>query len=199
MICHGFKGGIGTASRVLARGARRLRGRRARAGEPRPSRAPPRRRRARRSRDRSRSRPGAGSPAEGAGSIIVIVATDAPLLPGQCERVAQRATVGVARAGGGCEDSSGDLFLCFATGNRGLPTHGYSGQAADRSDVRTVSNLVHDAALRRGRGGDGGGDPERAARGRDDDRVATGSPPTASSLPARTRSQRVDALVTARR
>ncbi len=58
----------------------------------------------------------------GAGSIIVIVATDAPLLAHQCERVAQRAGLGIARAGGGGSNSSGDLFLCFATGNRDLVT-----------------------------------------------------------------------------
>jgi D-aminopeptidase len=55
-----------------------------------------------------------------AGSIIVIVATDAPLLPGQCDRLAQRAALGVARSGGSGENSSGDLMLCFSTGNRGL-------------------------------------------------------------------------------
>jgi D-aminopeptidase len=54
------------------------------------------------------------------GSIIVVVATDAPLLPHQCRRLAQRAGLGVARAGGGGEHDSGDLFICFATGNRGL-------------------------------------------------------------------------------
>ncbi len=70
----------------------------------------------------------------------MILATDAPLLPGQCERLAQRATIGLARAGGGCEDSSGDLFLCFATGNRGLPTHGYASTPALTTDVRTVSS-----------------------------------------------------------
>jgi D-aminopeptidase len=56
---------------------------------------------------------------KGAGSIIVIVATDAPLLPHQCERVAQRAGLGVGRVGGAGEHSSGDLFLAFSTGNRG--------------------------------------------------------------------------------
>jgi D-aminopeptidase len=54
------------------------------------------------------------------GSIIVVVATDAPLLPHQCDRLAQRAGLGVARTGGAGENSSGDLFLAFATGNRGL-------------------------------------------------------------------------------
>jgi D-aminopeptidase len=51
------------------------------------------------------------------GSIIVVLATDAPLLPHQCERVAQRGALGIARAGGAGENSSGDLILVFATGN----------------------------------------------------------------------------------
>jgi len=51
------------------------------------------------------------------GSIIVILATDAPLLPFQCKRLAQRATVGLARVGGIGHNSSGDIFLTFATGN----------------------------------------------------------------------------------
>jgi D-aminopeptidase len=55
------------------------------------------------------------------GSVIVIAATDAPLLPHQCERVAQRVGLGIGRIGGAGGNSSGDLFLCFATGNRGLP------------------------------------------------------------------------------
>jgi D-aminopeptidase len=54
------------------------------------------------------------------GSIIAVVATDAPLLPGQCRRLAERAGLGVARGGGGGENSSGDIFFAFATGNRGL-------------------------------------------------------------------------------
>jgi D-aminopeptidase len=49
----------------------------------------------------------------------VILATDAPMLPHQLERLAQRAGLGVARAGGAGEHSSGDLFLAFSTGNRG--------------------------------------------------------------------------------
>jgi D-aminopeptidase len=50
-------------------------------------------------------------------SIIVILATDAPLIPAQCKRLAQRATVGLARTGGVGHDGSGDIFLAFATGN----------------------------------------------------------------------------------
>jgi D-aminopeptidase len=60
----------------------------------------------------------ATGPPPGTGSIIVVVATDAPLLPHQCERVAQRAGLGIARAGGTGGHTSGDLFIAFATGNR---------------------------------------------------------------------------------
>ena len=62
------------------------------------------------------------------GSIIVIVATDAPLLPIQCKRLAQRATVGLARTGGVGHNGSGDIFLAFATGNH-LPAG--SGELCD--------------------------------------------------------------------
>ena len=54
----------------------------------------------------------------GDGSIIVIIATDAPLSAGGCDRLAQRATVGLARTGGYGHNGSGDLFLAFSTGNR---------------------------------------------------------------------------------
>jgi D-aminopeptidase len=54
------------------------------------------------------------------GSIIGVVATDAPLLPHQCDRLAQRIGLGVARVGGTAAHTSGDLFFAFATGNRGL-------------------------------------------------------------------------------
>lgn len=51
------------------------------------------------------------------GSIIVIIATDAPLVSDQCRRLARRATVGLARVGGTGHNGSGDIFLAFATGN----------------------------------------------------------------------------------
>ena len=119
MICHQFKGGIGTASRrvhaagttytvgVLVQanyGARHLL--------------------------RLEGRPvgvdvGADvvplptDPAVAdAGSIIVIVATDAPMLADQCRRLARRATVGLARVGGTGGNGSGDIFLAFSVGNR---------------------------------------------------------------------------------
>jgi D-aminopeptidase len=67
------------------------------------------------------------------GSIIAVVATDAPLLPQQCRRLAERAGLGVARGGGGGENSSGDIFLAFAIGNRGLRAE------ADASAPRTFA------------------------------------------------------------
>ncbi|KJR80247.1 D-aminopeptidase [Sporothrix schenckii 1099-18] len=55
--------------------------------------------------------------AERDGSIIVVLATDAPLHPRQCERLAKRATVGLARVGGYGQNPSGDIFLAFSTAN----------------------------------------------------------------------------------
>ena len=54
---------------------------------------------------------------DGLGSIIIVVATDAPLLPHQLQRVAKRAALGVGRMGGLGEDSSGDIFIAFSTAN----------------------------------------------------------------------------------
>jgi D-aminopeptidase len=56
---------------------------------------------------------------EGRGSIIVVVATDAPLLPHQLERIARRVSLGMGRLGSFAGNSSGDLFLAFSTGNAG--------------------------------------------------------------------------------
>jgi L-aminopeptidase/D-esterase-like protein len=55
----------------------------------------------------------------GAGSVIVIVATDAPLLPGQCQALARRVTLGLARTGTAGSHFSGDLFLALSAGNPG--------------------------------------------------------------------------------
>ena len=54
---------------------------------------------------------------EGAGSIIVVLATDAPLLPHQLKRMAQRISLGIGRVGGRGENSSGDIFIAFSTAN----------------------------------------------------------------------------------
>jgi len=81
----------------------------------------------------------------GSGSIIVVVATDAPLLPHQCERVAQRAGLGIARAGGTGGHTSGELFIAFATGNRlPMPTVDQLKPPLVH-DVRVVGDAVIDA------------------------------------------------------
>jgi L-aminopeptidase/D-esterase-like protein len=53
------------------------------------------------------------------GSIIIVVATDAPLLPTQLDRLARRATMGLARTGSSSSNYSGDIFLAFSTANSG--------------------------------------------------------------------------------
>jgi D-aminopeptidase len=129
MICHEFKGGIGTASRRLPasiggwtvgvlvqanygrRGLLRIDG--VPVGEEIPLSEVPS--------PWSDERLGLADRGPGSGSIIGIVATDAPLLPHQCARLARRAPLGVARVGGLGSTASGDIFLCFATGNRGMP------------------------------------------------------------------------------
>ncbi|XVV01078.1 P1 family peptidase [Actinosynnema sp. CA-248983] len=58
----------------------------------------------------------------GAGSVIVVVATDAPLLPGQCAALARRVPLGLARTGTTGSHFSGDIFLAFSTGNAGSMT-----------------------------------------------------------------------------
>ncbi len=69
----------------------------------------------------ARPRPGDLPPvAEEQGSIIIIVATDAPLLPHQLERIARRATMGLARTGATSGNGSGDIFLAFSTDNAGV-------------------------------------------------------------------------------
>lgn len=133
MICHGFKGGIGTSSRVtdIAGGSYTVgvlvqanHGRRERLrvnGVPvgamiGPSEVP------------LPDLPARYEP--GSGSIIVIVATDAPLLPHQCTRLAQRSALAVSRVGGTGEQYSGDLMLAFSTGNRGIPPYAWDEDAA---------------------------------------------------------------------
>ncbi len=56
------------------------------------------------------------------GSIIVVVATDAPLLPTQLKRIARRAAMGIARTGGTAGNGSGDIFLAFSTANSAAAT-----------------------------------------------------------------------------
>ena len=60
-------------------------------------------------------------PEKDQGSIIVVVATDAPLLPHQLRRVARRAALGIGRMGGIAGAGSGDLFIAFSTASTGEP------------------------------------------------------------------------------
>src|SRR4030095_12362839 len=63
------------------------------------------------------------------GSIIIVVATDAPLLPHQLKRVARRAALGLARTGSESGNGSGDLFLAFSTANPGPGSESGTGSA----------------------------------------------------------------------
>ncbi|RIW18284.1 S58 family peptidase [Algoriphagus lacus] len=72
---------------------------------------------------------------EGNGSIIVVVATDAPLLPHQLKRIAQRVTIGIGRTGGIATNGSGDIFIAFSTANP---------DAFQRSDFAKVDMLAND-------------------------------------------------------
>jgi D-aminopeptidase len=69
------------------------------------------------------------------GSIIIVVATDAPLLPHQLERVARRASLGLARTGATSGNGSGDIFIAFSTANA---------KAASTPDVAGVQMLSND-------------------------------------------------------
>ena len=109
MVCHGFKGGIGTASRragdytvgVLVQCNYGTRPELRIAGVPVGKEIPD-------------LLPGSG---DDAGSIIVVLATDAPLLPHQLKRIATRVSLGVGRMGGYGGNSSGDIFIAFSTAN----------------------------------------------------------------------------------
>lgn len=130
MICNEFKGGIGTASRVLdskyggytvgvlvqcnygQRDQLRI------AGVP-----------------VGREIPGQKVWDDDVGSIIVVVATDAPLIPTQLKRVAKRVTLGLGRDGSYSGDGSGDIFIAFSTAN--------SGEASSRG-LRQLTMLPND-------------------------------------------------------
>ena len=115
MICNEFKGGIGTASRVLnaryggytvgvlvqcnygQRDQLRI------AGVP-----------------VGKEIPEHGTKNDDVGSIIVVVATDAPLIPTQLKRVARKVSLGLGRDGSYSGDGSGDIFIAFSTANPGV-------------------------------------------------------------------------------
>ena len=71
----------------------------------------------------------------GDGSIIVVVATDAPLLPHQLKRIAARVAIGVGIVGGRGENGSGDIFIAFSTANP---------SAFQRSDFTKLDELPND-------------------------------------------------------
>ena len=137
MVCYGFKGGIGTSSRVVRVGGASYTvgvlvqsnfGRRAQllvAGVPVGKEIP----------QTPTQAALAGDPARGdLGSIIIVVATDAPLLPHQLKRLARRATLGMARTGGLSGNGSGDIFIAFSTANP------EAFKAAGLSTLQMVSN-----------------------------------------------------------
>jgi L-aminopeptidase/D-esterase-like protein len=68
------------------------------------------------------------------GSIIIVVATDAPLLPHQLKRLARRATMGLARTGSTSGNSSGDIFMAFSTANAN------AGKPTGIADLKMLSN-----------------------------------------------------------
>jgi len=130
MICYEFKGGIGTASRlvkddagsyvvgVLVQANFGRRGELLVAGVPIGKEIPE---------EPAYAALAAKHSDRDLGSIIVVVATDAPLLPHQLERIARRATMGIARTGAVAGNGSGDIFVAFSTANpdaaaaKGLP------------------------------------------------------------------------------
>jgi L-aminopeptidase/D-esterase-like protein len=142
MICYGFKGGIGSSSRRLAdkyggytvgvlvqcnysgRTRQNLRIGGIPVGREIPGTEPYTGRRSELAED---------------GSIIVVVATNAPLLPHQLKRIARRVTLGLGRTGGVGGNSSGDLFIAFSTANVAASEPGHA------VDLKMVPNESLDA------------------------------------------------------
>lgn len=135
MICHQFKGGIGTASRtvniagkeytlgVLVQANYGSRETFTIAGVPLGDKFPD-------------LMPVFRPTDRETGSIIVVVATDAPLLPGQLKRLARRVPLGISKLGGYASNGSGDIFIAFSTANPG---------AAAREGVQEIEMLPNDA------------------------------------------------------
>ena len=136
MTCHGFKGGIGTSSRkivlkekeytigVLVQANYGNRNELTIAGVPV-------------GKEIKDLLPKItfGEKQEGLGSIIVIVATDAPFLPNQLKRLARRVPVGISRVGGFGSNGSGDIFITFSTANPG---------AFNREEIGNINFLPND-------------------------------------------------------
>jgi D-aminopeptidase len=139
MVCNGFKGGIGTSSRTLSAKdggyvvgvlVQCNYGRRQNlriAGIPV-------------GREIEGEDPYAWLPSDAAelGSIIVVVATNAPLLPHQLKRIARRVSLGIGRTGSIASNGSGDIFIAFSTANPGASDVGHL------IDLKMVPNLSLD-------------------------------------------------------
>ncbi|MEW5918634.1 MAG: P1 family peptidase [Gemmatimonadota bacterium] len=83
--------------------------------------------------------------ARGDGSIMMVVATDAPLSPNNLERLAARAILGLARTGSSASNGSGDFVLAFSTAPSVRRRLARPGEGAPRGPVRTVDDLGNDA------------------------------------------------------
>jgi L-aminopeptidase/D-esterase-like protein len=137
MICYEFKCGSGTSSRKVSAAAggytvgvfvQANHGRRAElrvGGVPVGRRLPV-------------QKADAGAPQE-LGSIIIVVATDAPLMPHQLERLARRASLGLARTGATAGNGSGDIFLAFSTANPGAAAKEDAAQVTMLSNARITA------------------------------------------------------------
>jgi L-aminopeptidase/D-esterase-like protein len=135
MVCHQFKGGIGTASRqlkisdqqytlgVLVQANYGSRETLTIAGVPLGDRL-------------TDLMPAFRSTDTGTGSIIVVVATDAPLLAHQLKRLARRVPIGISKVGGYASNGSGDIFIAFSTANPG---------AAARQGLLDVAMMPNDS------------------------------------------------------
>jgi|TARA_B110000438_G_scaffold22712_1_gene20574 D-aminopeptidase len=136
MICHGFKGGIGTSSRkinvngkeytlgVLVQANYGSRNELTISGVP-----------VGKEIQDLKPKITYGEKREGLGSIIVIVATDAPFLPNQLKRIARRVPIGISKVGGYGSNGSGDIFIAFSTANK---------DAANREIEKSISFLPND-------------------------------------------------------
>ncbi len=136
MICHGFKGGIGTSSRkinldgkgytlgVLVQANYGNREDLSISGVPV-------------GKEIQDLRPKIiyGEKRDGLGSIIVVVATDAPFLPNQLKRIVRRVPIGISRVGGYGSNGSGDIFISFSTANK---------KAFDRENEKSITFLPND-------------------------------------------------------
>ena len=151
MICNGYKGGIGTASRRLdakdggytigvlvqcnygTRDNLRIAGINVGREIPAPE-------------------PYAFIPSDIAerGSIIVVVATDAPLLAHQLKRLAHRVTLGLGRNGSISGNGSGDIFIAFSTANSGAASRDRRGRSEDAAERFPGSGLSGDGRSDRG-------------------------------------------------